>query len=122
MLQEGEASAETKRLRADLTSMMGHIEVSLKRSSLSFKERSLLIHLPTAECDEGVRAMLTAAGEDDSGTRGEQESASIGERPPGMPAPRAPPQGRPRGEGFCIGDRPPANGGGEPINGRAAQP
>ena len=43
MLQEGEASAETKRLRADLTSMMGRIEVSLKRSSLSFKGRGLLI-------------------------------------------------------------------------------
>ena len=37
MLEEVEASVETKKLRADLTSMMGHIEVSLKRSSLSFK-------------------------------------------------------------------------------------
>jgi len=36
MLEEVEASTETKKLRADLTSMMGHIEVSLKRSSLSF--------------------------------------------------------------------------------------
>ena len=36
-LEEVEASVETKKLRADLTSMMGHIEVSLKRSSLSFK-------------------------------------------------------------------------------------
>ena len=90
MLQEGEASVETKRLRADLTSMMGHIEVSLKRSSLSFKERSLLFHLPTVECDEGVRAVPVAAGGDDYGTVGEQEFASIGERPPGLPAPRAP--------------------------------
>ena len=54
MLEEGEASVETKKLRANLTSMMGCIEVSLKRSYLSFKEHSLLIHLPTAECDEGV--------------------------------------------------------------------
>ena len=37
MLEEGEACVETKKLRADLRSMMGHIEVSLKRSSLSFK-------------------------------------------------------------------------------------
>jgi len=120
MLQEGEASAETKRLRADLTSMMGHIEVSLKRSSLSFKERSLLFHLPTVECDEGVRAVPVAAGGDDSGTRREQESASIGERPLGMPAPRAPSQGGPRGEGSGIRDRVPENGGGEPIDGQGA--
>ena len=37
MLEEVEASMETKKLRADLTSMMGRIEVSLKRYSLSFK-------------------------------------------------------------------------------------
>ena len=37
MLEEVETSTETKKLRADVTSMMGHIEVSLKRSSLSFK-------------------------------------------------------------------------------------
>ena len=37
MLEEREASAEIKKLRADLTSMVGRIEVSLKRSSLSFK-------------------------------------------------------------------------------------
>ena len=37
MMEEGESSIETKKLRADLTSMMGCIEVSLKRSSLSFK-------------------------------------------------------------------------------------
>ena len=43
MLEEGEASVEIKKLRADLTSMMGRIEVSLKRSSLSFKGRGLLI-------------------------------------------------------------------------------
>ena len=49
MLEEVEISIETKKLRADLTSMMGHIEVSLKRSCLSFKERNLLICLPTAE-------------------------------------------------------------------------
>ena len=54
MLEEVEASVETKKLRVDLTSMMGHIEVSLKRSSLSFEEHSLLIRLPTVECDEGV--------------------------------------------------------------------
>ena len=36
-LEEAEASTETKKLRADLTSMMGRIEVSLNRSSLSFK-------------------------------------------------------------------------------------
>ena len=54
MLEEVEASVETKKLRADLTSMMGRIEVSLKESSLSFKEHSLLICLPTTECDEGV--------------------------------------------------------------------
>ena len=68
MLEEGEASVETKKLRADLTSMMGHIEVSLKRSFLSFEECSLLIRLPTAECDEGIRAAPMAAGRDDSGT------------------------------------------------------
>ena len=37
MLEEVEVSAEIKKLRADLTSMMGYIEVSLKGSSLSFK-------------------------------------------------------------------------------------
>ena len=37
MLEEVEASIETKKLSADLTSMIGCIEVSLKRSSLSFK-------------------------------------------------------------------------------------
>ena len=68
MLEEGEASAETKRLRDDLTSMMGRIEVSLKCSSFSFKERSLLIHLPAAECDEGVRVAPATARGDDSGT------------------------------------------------------
>ena len=60
-LEEAEASTETKKLRADLTSMMGRIEVSLKRSSLSFQERSLLICLPIVECDEGVRAAPAAA-------------------------------------------------------------
>ena len=54
MLEDVEASVETKKLRANLTSMMGHIEVSLKRSSLSFKEHSLFIHLHAAECDEVV--------------------------------------------------------------------
>ena len=71
MLEEVEVSVETKKLRANLTSMMGHIEVILKRSYLSFKEHSLLIHLPTAECDEGVRAVPAVAGGDDSSTRGE---------------------------------------------------
>ena len=71
MFEEREASVETKKLRADLTSMMSRIEVSLKRSYLSFKERSLLIHLPAAECDEGVRVAPVAAGGDDSRTRGE---------------------------------------------------
>ena len=71
MLEEGEASAETKKLRADLTSMIGHIEVSLKRSFLSLEERSLLICLSSAKCDEGVRAALAAAGGDDSNTGGE---------------------------------------------------
>ena len=37
MLEEVKASAEMKKLRADLTSMIGRIEVSLKRYSLSFK-------------------------------------------------------------------------------------
>ena len=37
MLEEVEVSVEMKKLRADLTSMIGRIEVSLKRSSLSFK-------------------------------------------------------------------------------------
>ena len=91
MLEEGEASIDTKKLRADQTSMMSRIEVSLKRSYLSFKERSLLIHLPAAECDEGVRAALAVAGGDDTGTRGEQESASIGEKPLGVPTLRVPP-------------------------------
>ena len=117
MLEEGEASVETKKLMAELTSIMGHIELSLKRSSLSFKERSLLIRLPTAECDEGVQAALAVAGGDDSGTGGEQELASIGERPLGVPAPRAPPQGRPRGEGSSVGEGAPPNGGGGLVDG-----
>ena len=91
MLEEVEASTETKKLRADLTSMMGHIKVSLKRSSLSFKECNLLIHLPATKYDEGVRAVPVVAGGDDSSTRGEQETVSVGERPPGTPALRAPP-------------------------------
>ena len=91
MLEEVEASTETKKLRADLTSMMSHIEVSLKISYLSFKEHSLLIRLLTVECDEGVRAAPVVAGGDDYGTRGEQEPASIGGRPLGTPALRAPP-------------------------------
>ena len=37
MLEEVEASVETKKLRANLTSMIGRIEISMKRSSLSFK-------------------------------------------------------------------------------------
>ena len=71
MLEEGEASAETKKLRADLTSMIGHIEVSLKRSFLSLEERSLLICLSSTKCDEGVQAALAVAGGDDSSTGGE---------------------------------------------------
>ena len=56
MLEEEEASMEMKELRADLTSMIGRIEVSLKRSFLSLEEHSLLIHLSSIECDEGVQA------------------------------------------------------------------
>ena len=100
--------------------MMGHIEVSLKRSSLSFKERSLLIRLPAAECDEGVQAASVAAGGDDSGTGGEQESASVSERSLGMPAPRVPSHGGPRGEVSSVGEGAPANGGGGSVDGRAA--
>ena len=41
---EGEASAETKRLRTDLTAMMGRIEVRLDTSiAMSFGDCSLLI-------------------------------------------------------------------------------
>ena len=69
--KEGEASTETNKLRADLTSMIGRIEVRLKRSFLSLEERSLLIHLSSAECDEGVQAAPAAARGDDSSTRGE---------------------------------------------------
>ena len=122
MLEEVEASTETKKLRADLTSMIGRIEVSLKRSCFSFKEHKLLIHLPTVECDEGVRAAPAVARGDGSGTGGEQESASVGERPLGTPAPRAPLQGRPGGEGSGIGEGAPTNRGGGPVDGRAAQP
>ena len=71
MLEEVEVSIETNKLRVDLIPMMGHIEVSLKRSSLSFKEHSLLICLPAIECDEGVRAAPVAARGDDFGTGGE---------------------------------------------------
>ena len=71
MLEKGEVSTETKKLRADLTSMIGRIEVSLKRSFLSLEERSLLIHLSSTECDEGARAAPAAARGDDSSTRGE---------------------------------------------------
>jgi len=34
MLEEGEESMETKRLRTDPATMIGHIEVSLKKSSI----------------------------------------------------------------------------------------
>ena len=102
--------------------MMGCIEVSLKRSYLSFKEHSLLIHLPTAECDEGVRQAPAVVGGDDSSTGGEQEPASVGGRPPGTPALKAPLQGRPGGEGSNIGEGAPANGGGGLVDGRAAHP
>ena len=71
MLEEGEASAETKKLRTNLTSMIGRIEVSLKRSLLSLEEHTLLIHLSSTECDEGVRAAPMVDGGDDSSTRGE---------------------------------------------------
>ena len=71
MLEEGEASVERKKLRADLTLMIGCIEVSLNRFFLFHEERSLLICLSSIECDEGVRAALAAAGGDDSNTRGE---------------------------------------------------
>jgi len=71
MLEEEEASMEMKELRADLTSMIGRIEVSLKRSFLSLEERSLLICLSSTECDEGVRVALVVAGGDDSSTGGE---------------------------------------------------
>ena len=70
-MMEGEASVETKKLRDYLTSMIGHIEVSLKRSFLSLEERSLLIRLSSTKCDEGVRAAPVVAGGDDSSTRGE---------------------------------------------------
>ena len=44
MLEEGEASVETKRLKTDLTTMMGHIEVRLDTSfAVSFGDHSLLI-------------------------------------------------------------------------------
>ena len=71
VLEEVEASAKTKKLRADLMSMIGRIEVSLKRSFLSLEECSLLIHLSSVKCDEGVREVSAAAGGDDSRTRGE---------------------------------------------------
>ena len=62
MLEEGEASVETKKLQANLTSMIGRIEVSLKRSFFSLEECSLLIHLSSAECDESVQAAPVVAG------------------------------------------------------------
>ena len=71
MLEEGEASAETKKLRANLTSMIGRIEVSLKRSFLSLEEHILLICLSSIECDEGVRVAPVVARGDGSSTRGE---------------------------------------------------
>ena len=49
MLEKGEASIETKKLRVDLTSMIGRIEVRLRRSFLSLEERRLLIHLSSIE-------------------------------------------------------------------------
>ena len=43
MLEEGEASAETKRLRTDQAAMIGRIEVSLKNALiLSLEDHSLL--------------------------------------------------------------------------------
>ena len=100
--------------------MIGRIEVSLKRSCFSFKEHKLLIHLPTVECDEGVRAAPAVARGDGSGTRGEQEHASVGERPLGAPALRALPQGVPRGEGSGVGEGVLANGGEGTVDGQAA--
>ena len=54
VLKEWEASTKTKKLRANLMSTIGHIEVSLMRSFLSHEESSLLIRLSSIECDEGV--------------------------------------------------------------------
>ena len=76
----------------------------------------------TVECDEGVRTASAIARGDVSSVGGEQRPTSDGERPLGMPALRVPPQGRPRGEGSSIGVRVLANGDGEPIDGRVAQP
>ena len=36
MLEEGEASTETKRLKADLSAMIGQIEVGHRKSCVSF--------------------------------------------------------------------------------------
>ena len=42
MMEEGEASAEMKRLRNDLATMIGHFEVSFENPSIvSLKDRNL---------------------------------------------------------------------------------
>ena len=87
---------------------------------MSLEERSLLICLFYVECDEGVQAASVAAGGDDSGTGGEQESASVSERSLGAPAPRVPSHGGPRGEVSSVGEGAPANGGGGSVDGRVA--
>ena len=61
MLEEGEVSVETKRLRNDLATMINRIEVSFENPSIvSLEDRNLFNPLLIAEHDESVRAVPTA--------------------------------------------------------------
>ena len=80
MLEEGEASAETKRLRNDLATMISCIEVSFGNPSIvSLEDHNLFNPLLIAEHDESVRSVSAATRGDGPGAGGEQESADIDE-------------------------------------------
>ena len=80
MLEEGETSTEIKRLRTDLTTMIGRIEVRFENPSIvSLEDRNLFNPLLIAERDESVRAAPTATRGDGPGAGGEQESIDVGE-------------------------------------------
>jgi hypothetical protein len=72
MLEEGEVSAEMKRLRTDLAAMIGRIEVSLKNPSIvPLEDQSILTPCFFTECHESVRAVPAATRGDGPGAGGE---------------------------------------------------
>ena len=80
MLEKGEVSAETKRLRNNLVTMIGHIEVSFKNPSIvSLEDHNLFDPLLIVEHHESVLAAPVEPRGDGPGVGGEQESANIGE-------------------------------------------